>query len=155
MSRLKKLLLGLLILFIAIQFFQPARNNKDGQVLPVDFANLYSVPENVQGILKTACYDCHSNHTNYPWYSYVQPVGWILDRHIRDGKEELNFSEFGAYSVRRQMSKLKAIGGSVRDNTMPLSSYTMLHESARLSQAEKKMILDWTRKTMDSLAAKN
>ncbi|HVU96862.1 MAG TPA: heme-binding domain-containing protein [Puia sp.] len=154
MSRIKKILLTVLILFIAIQFIQPARN-KNGQVLPTDISKICAIPQNVESILRTACYDCHSNNTNYPWYVNIQPVGWMLARHIKEGKGELNFSEFGSYSGRRQASKLKSIENSIKDGAMPLSSYTLIHKGARLSQDEKELVMDWARKTRDSLAPKN
>ena len=150
MSILKKIMLILLIAFIALQFVQPARNN-NGQVLPADISKTVSVPENVNTILKTACYDCHSNHTDYPWYSYLQPVGWILYNHITNGKTELNFSEFGSYATRRQQSKLKAIATQIKDGEMPLFSYTILHKNARLSKDEKSLIINWAQNAKDSL----
>ncbi|GAA3931471.1 cytochrome C [Chitinophaga oryziterrae] len=153
MNRSKKILIGILIVLIAIQFIQPARN-KNGQVLPTAISKMYSLPENVQATLKTACYDCHSNNTQYPWYANVQPVRSMLDWHIKEGKEELNFSEFGSYSHRRQINKLKAIANSIDDGSMPLSSYTLIHKNARLSPAEKISIINWARKTADSLTIK-
>src|SRR5678816_2273647 len=130
MRRTKKILLGLLVVFVLIQFIQPSRN-KSSEILSTDLAKTISIPENVQIILKTACYDCHSNNTNYPWYSRIQPFGWLLARHIRKGKAELNFSEFGSYSLRRRITKLTGIANSMKDETMPLSSYTMIHQNAR------------------------
>ena len=144
MNILKKILFILLIVFIAIQFFQPARNTK-GQVLSTDISKVVSIPENVHSLLQAACYDCHSNHTKYPWYTYVQPVGWIMASHIKDGKKDLNFSEFGAYSSRKQRSKFKSIGNQVKDGDMPLSSYSLMHKAARLSKEEKTLIVDWAR----------
>jgi hypothetical protein len=154
MNRLKKILFLLLVVFFAIQFIQPARNT-NGQVLPTDISKVVSVPENVQSLLQTACYDCHSNQTNYPWYTYVQPVGWILQNHITNGKKELNFNDFGSYSKRRQQSKLKAIAGQVRDDEMPLSSYRLMHEKARLNKDEKAALINWANNTKDSLSLKN
>lgn len=154
MSRAKKILLGILAVVIVIQFIQPARNN-NGQVLPADISNRYILTDSMQALLKIACYDCHSNNTQYPWYSHIQPIRWMLDRHIKQGKEELNFSEFGAYSERRQLSKLKAIENSIHDETMPLSSYTMIHKNARLSPTDKALIMDWIQKTADSLSSGN
>lgn len=150
MHILKKILVIVLVVFIVLQFFQPARNT-NGQVLPTDISNVISMPENVQSILQAACYDCHSNKTNYPWYTYVQPVGWILAGHIKDGKKDLNFSEFGAYSNRKQQSKLKSIVSQVKDDEMPLYSYTIIHKDARLSKEEKKLIIDWAQNAKDSL----
>jgi hypothetical protein len=146
----KKILSGLLVALILIQFIQPARN-KNREILTVDLTGTVNVPENVQSILKTACYDCHSNNTNYPWYSRVQPFGWLLARHIRKGKAELNFSEFGLYSQRRQITKLNGIANSIKDETMPLSSYTMIHQNARLSKEDKAFLIDWAIRTKDSL----
>ncbi len=88
----KRLFLVLLFALIVIQFFRPAKNKSEG-MSKNDITTLYAVPENVQSILKTSCYDCHSNNTVYPWYSQVQPVAWWLDGHIKDGKKDLNFSE--------------------------------------------------------------
>lgn len=144
------MLIILLLVLIAIQLVQPARNTS-GEVLPSDISKTVSLPENVHTLLRTACYDCHSNHTRYPWYSYVQPVGWILVNHIKEGKKELNFSEFGSYPERRQQSKLKAIADQVRDGEMPLYSYTIIHRKARLSNEEKAVIIHWTQNEMDSL----
>jgi hypothetical protein len=142
MSRLKKIFWGLLILFIAIQFVRPARN-KSERILSTDMTKIYSVPDSVLTIFKTACYDCHSNNTRYPWYSNVQPGGWLLASHIKNGRSALNFSEFGSYSQRKQTSKLKAIVNSLNDGTMPLKSYTLIHADARLSKDEKTLIINW------------
>ena len=151
---MKKTSLVLLIVFIAIQFIQPPRNI-NAQVMPADIKKYFSVPARVEGILKTSCYDCHSNNTNYRWYANIQPVGWILANHINDGKADLNFDEFGNYSKRMWLSKLKAIGSSVKDGTMPLSSYTLLHQEAKLSKENKALIIEWATNTRDSLDTKN
>jgi len=154
MSLLKKILLALLIIFIAIQFIQPARN-EGGRVLPTDITRKYNLPENVRTIFKNACYDCHSSNTHYPWYSNIQPMGWLLTNDIKDGKAKLNFSEFGSYSRRKQRSKLREIEMSMRDGTMTLSSYKLMHKPARITADERTIVMDWARKTKDSLKAKN
>ena len=150
MKLLKKILLALLIVFIAIQFIQPAHNTS-GQVLPTDITKTINVPDRVLGILKNSCYDCHSNNTRYPWYVYIQPMGWVMARHVRNGKENLNFSDFGSYSQRKQANKLRAIETSVEEGSMPLSSYTVMHTDARLSVGDKKVIADWVSNAKDSL----
>ena len=154
MSRIKKIALASGIIFIAIQFIQPA-HNKSGQVLPTDFAKLYTVPVNVQFILQNACYDCHSNNTNYPWYSNIQPMAWIMARHISNGKEKLNFSHFGSNTTRKQISKLKEISNQIKDGEMPITSYKLMHKSARLSQDEKALLMNWLQASTDSLSTNN
>lgn len=149
----KKILLLLLLLFIAVQFIQPEQNSSV-QPSVSDIAMIYHVPDKVLALLKTACYDCHSNNTAYPWYSHIQPGAWLMSNHIKQGKENLNFSEYGAYSHRKQVSKLRAIDSSINDGSMPLWSYTLLHTNAKLSKDEQALITGWVRKTKDSLTAK-
>jgi hypothetical protein len=146
----KKILLALLVVLVLIQFIQPARN-KGNQSSPTDLIKVVNAPPNVQSILKKACYDCHSNNTNYPWYASIQPFGWLLANHIKEGQEELNFSAFASYSKRRQISKLNGIANSIKDGSMPLSSYTMIHKNARLTKEEKALLFEWAAKAKDSL----
>jgi len=94
MGLFKKILLVILIVFIAIQFIIPARNTS-GQVLPTDITKTVNIPDKVLDVFKNSCYDCHSNNTRYPWYVNIQPMGWVMASHIKNGKENLNFSEFG------------------------------------------------------------
>jgi hypothetical protein len=152
MNWAKKILLSLLMVLILIQFIQPARN-KSSELSSTDIKKTFSIPENVQLVLQISCYDCHSNNTNYPWYSKIQPFGWLLAKHIKNGKAELNFNEFSSYSLRRQISKLTGIGNSVKDGTMPLTSYILIHKNARLSNEDKALLIGWAMSTKDSLSA--
>ena len=154
MKWIKIIALILFIVAIAIQFIQPAPN-KNGQVLETDINKIVNVPKDIQATLKTACYDCHSNNTQYPWYSKIQPGGWWMASHIKSGKEELNFNEFGSYSNRRQQSKLKSIINSIEDGTMPIPSYTLIHKNAILSDGDKTNLKKWASLVKDSLALKN
>ena len=129
-------------LLIGIQFIQPARNHGETNSA-YSLGRLYEVPDTINWLLQQACFDCHSNTTRYPWYSNVQPIGWILANHIRKGKTDLNFDEFGTYSGRKQKNKLKAIVNQVRDDEMPLRSYTWMHKDARLSEEEKQLLINW------------
>ena len=152
MKPIKIIVLVLVIIFFAIQFIQPA-HNKSRQVLPTNFATVYKVPTNVQTILQNACYDCHSNNTAYPWYANIQPMAWMMKRHIDNGKEKLNFSEFGGYSTRRQISKLKGIANQIKEDAMPIASYKMMHSKANLTKEENALIMGWMNKAADSLSA--
>ena len=150
----KKILLALLIVVVAIQFIQPAHNSSR-EVLPADITKAVNIPNNVLNNFKNACYDCHSNNTRYPCYVYIQPMGWIMANHIKTGKANLNFSEFGTYSKRKQANKLRSLAETINDGSMPISSYTIMHTDAKLSEDNKKLITDWVAKTRDSLSMKN
>ena len=147
MKSFKIILLVLLIVFVGIQFV-PTKRNQSAEIQDTDFMLVNSVPQNINNTIQTSCYDCHSNNTSYPWYNKIQPVAWLLETHIVEGKTELNFSEWDNYSKRRKKSKLKSIISQIEDNKMPLSSYTLIHKNANLSDNQKKEIIDWISKTI-------
>ncbi|HWV70896.1 MAG TPA: heme-binding domain-containing protein [Pseudosphingobacterium sp.] len=150
MSLTKKIILGLTIILIGIQFFQPLQNKSD-EVTASHIEKVYAVPQNVKAVLVQSCYDCHSNNTHYPWYSRIQPGSWYMAQHIKKGKEELNFSNFGEYSPRKQRNKFRAMAGQVKDGEMPLSSYTLIHRNAVLSQEDKQVLVKWFGVMEDSI----
>ncbi len=143
----------LLLALIVIQFFRPAKNKSEG-VSKNDITTLYSVPQDVQDILKRSCNDCHSNNTVYPWYAEVQPVAWWLNDHIQDGKKDLNFSEFATYRLRRQYKKLEEINELVKENKMPLNSYLWIHTDAKLNDQQKLTLANWVEAVRDSMESK-
>lgn len=144
MKRLKIIGLVLLVVLVGLQFF-PTGTNHSTTIPSTDFVKTYKAPEDIAQTLQTSCYNCHSNNTDYPWYSKVQPVGWLLENHINKGKEELNLSEFGSYSDRRQQSKLTSMISQIEDDKMPLAAYTFIHRDARLSKDKKINLLDYLR----------
>jgi hypothetical protein len=146
----KKAILLLLIAVVGIQFM-PTTRNQSNEVFETDFTKTFIVPNNVQNLLKNSCYDCHSNNTNYPWYHKIQPVSWLLENHIKEGKKELNFNEFGTYSKRRQKSKLKSIINQIDEDEMPLWSYTLIHKDAKLLGSNKELLTNWLTQLRDSL----
>jgi hypothetical protein len=121
---------------------------------PMSIVAQQAVPAPVKAILQRACYDCHSNRTVYPWYGSVQPVAWWLNKHLAEGRAELNLSEFGAYEPKRAVRKLQAIADEVHDHTMPLKSYLLMHREARLTDAERALIVDWAEDLADRLGEK-
>jgi len=149
---LKRILIVLLAVFVIIQFFRPKKNISEG-VSPHDISTRYPVPDSIQAILKVACNDCHSNNTRYPWYAEIQPVAWWLDNHIKDGKRGLNFSEFTSYRIKKQFHRLDDINELVKKNDMPLSSYTIIHKDAVLTDAQKRAIGNWTQVLKDTIRA--
>jgi len=138
----KKIVFVLLIILIVIQFFHPARNKAEGEQ-PNNVSKLYPVSSDVKNILDKACMDCHSNNTAYPWYSKIQPVDWWMTHHVNEGKRELNFDEFATYNLRRQYHKLEEVMKQVKDNEMPISSYTWIHKDAILTTAEQNGLINW------------
>jgi hypothetical protein len=142
MSTGKKILLIILAIFIIIQFIRPARNQSSAEN-PADIFAHYPATDTVKALVVTACYDCHSNNTRYPWYASIQPVAWWLDHHIKEGKRELNFSEFNTFPAKRKDNKLGKVAEEVKEKEMPLSSYTWIHSDARLTDSQREAIVAW------------
>ncbi len=152
MKILKKIGIGLLIILIVMQAFRPAKNNSGDT--GKDISVSYVVPDDVKTILAKACNDCHSNSTRYPWYSEIQPVSWWLSDHIKDGKRHLNFNEFDGYRIAKQYKKLEECIEQVKEGDMPLSSYTLIHKDAILTDVEKSTLFTWLDIVRDSIKSR-
>jgi hypothetical protein len=150
---LKKILLGLLIVFIAIQFIRPERNN--GAIAgPNDIAHYVQVPDTVMHLLQKSCFDCHSNQTRYPWYVNINPVGWWLRHHIDEGKHALNFSDLSPLPKKKLVHRMGDIGEQVKEHEMPLKSYTLIHMDAKLDDAQIQILKAWSDKARAEMAAR-
>ncbi|MEZ5054504.1 MAG: heme-binding domain-containing protein [Chitinophagales bacterium] len=143
----KKIGLTVLVLLVAIQFIHPKKNISQ-EISASDITNVRTVPNDVLQILQTACYDCHSNNTVYPWYNTIQPVAWWMNKHINNGKRHLNFSEFGNYDTKKANHKLDEVIETLEKDEMPLFSYVIIHRDAKLSDAQKKLVIDWAKSAM-------
>ena len=153
MKIIKLVFLVLVLAFVLMQFVRAGKNNSlvppennIGQQIPV--------PADVDSILKLSCYNCHSNNTVYPWYAEIQPVGWWLAGHIRDGKRGLNFDEFANYPIWRQYRKLEQIKEQIEKGEMPYPPYLWIHRNARLSPEKKSTVISWCLTSRKTMAAK-
>ncbi len=138
MSLRKKALFVGILLVLGIQLIPVPRANPE-VVAPI------TVPDDVRMVLENSCYDCHSNLTEWPWYSRVAPVSWLVYKDVKKGRDELNFSEWGEYSDRRRNHKLEEIEEKVSEGEMPLKVYLPLHPEARLSDADRQTLIEWSR----------
>jgi len=150
MKLLKRILLSLAVLFILIQFIRPDMNSS---TVPAEkgITSEFSVPPDVHRVLKQSCFDCHSNRTVYPWYAHIQPVGWWLADHIKEGKEHLNFDDFAGRRPRVQYHAFEEVQEMITEDDMPLPSYLILHRDAVLSDESKEMLIRWTKAMRDSM----
>lgn len=152
MKRSTLILLALALPLLVIQFFQPEKNQTT-ELQPNDIFTVHPASAEVEALVKKACYDCHSNNTNYPWYAQVQPVAWWINDHVVEGKDELNFSDFASYTPKRARHKLEEVAEQVGEHEMPLQSYTFIHSEARLSDAEIKLLADWAKAARENIPA--
>jgi len=139
---MKKVIWIILLILIGLQFIPVDKPQVTGNN-PNDLLSVVSVPDTVADILKNSCYDCHSNQTIYPWYSHVAPVSWLVAKDVREGREHVNFSNWQALELTKKAEHLENMIDEIKDGEMPMSIYTAIHQDARLSEEQQKLIIDW------------
>jgi hypothetical protein len=149
----KWIALVVLCVLAILQFIRPARTN------PVVESSLAleshtRVDPAVAAILDRSCIDCHSNKTRWPWYTNISPVSWFVVGHVNDGREDMNFSEWGRYEKRDQEKMLEGICELATEGEMPLSSYTPMHRGSKLTADDVKTLCAWTERERAALAAR-
>mgnify|MGYP000497978602 CR=1 FL=1 len=147
MKLTRKILIGLLIVLALIQFIRIDKTNPE-TVAKDQFHAVEEAPDEVAGIMKRACFDCHSNHTKWPWYSNVAPLSWFVGKHVREGREELNFSEWASYDSKRRHHKLEECMEEVGEGEMPLKGYVVWHDEALISPEDTATLFPYFRKLM-------
>lgn len=118
------------------------------QLVPVERDNppveqTVDAPAEVLTVLRRSCFDCHSHETRWPWYSYVAPVSFLVADDVHHGREHLNFSTWNRYPADERADLFEEIGEEVEKGAMPLPLYLRTHPEARLSAAERGLILGW------------
>jgi hypothetical protein len=120
--------MGLLIQLIPL----PARGNNP----PVVSEPNWDSPQ-TRALVKRACFDCHSNETVWPWYSYVAPVSWLVYNDTMEGRRRMNFSDWNT-GFHPSASE---IIGNIQEGEMPPAVYLPMHPTAQLSAAEKQQLI--------------
>lgn len=146
----KRLLWFILIVFIGIQFIPI-----DGRRPVVDPKAALHPPAEVETILRASCYDCHSDETRWPWYTYVAPVSWWLASHVHEGRENLNFSKWNEMTANKQADTLSDIADEVSTGQMPLPIYLTVHRAARLTPEQIRTLTAWTDAAMKQIEAQS
>lgn len=147
---MKKILIRVAIaalaLFLALQLVPAERVDAPVQAeIPA--------PADVRAILEHSCYDCHSNRTRWPWYSRVAPVSWYVSKHVREGRGELNLTEWPLFDADSQRYLLGEMKNQVKQREMPLDSYLLVHRDARLSDEARLRLITWLDEEVLSLSS--
>ena len=141
---LRRILLIVVIVFVAIQLYRPATTNP-----PEDPSHnlkaVAQVPADVDHVLAQSCNDCHSYKTVWPWYTQIAPSRWLVVSDVNDGRRHMNFSEWTTLPVERQQRRLSEICEQVRSGDMPLKQYTWIHTETKLSDSQREAICAWTK----------
>ena len=143
MKWIKRLLILIVVLLVVIQFV-PIKTPSNNVNISNDLVSVEKLDGDVSVILKTSCYDCHSNQTPYPWYSHVAPVSWLVANDVKEGRAKLNFSDWKLNNKRRKIRQLEDIKEQVQQGEMPMGIYTVIHKKAKLTESQKQLLVKWT-----------
>lgn len=150
---MKKIIVIVLIAFIMIQFFPIDKTNPPATP-GMDFLRIKDTPPEIAKIISTSCYDCHSNETKYPWYSSIAPSSWFLKNHVVEGRKHLNFSTFAVYEPKRQAHKLEECIEMIEKKEMPLESYYIGHQDAKLTDQQRLELVTYFKKVKEDTERK-
>ena len=138
----KKIILVVVAILVIIQFIPALPDDYEPNVGQT-FTEVNEVPIKVEAILTSACYDCHSHQSKWPWYSYVAPFSFWIGDHVQEGRKHLDFSQWANYSPKKADHKLEEIVEELTEGEMPLDSYTWVHSEAQLSESQKTLLVDY------------
>jgi len=145
MIRKRIILLFIALVLLGILQLMPIQRNNPGVVSD------YKAPDEVLKVLKSSCFDCHSNETDWPWYSYIAPVSWFVADDVQDGRRHLNFSEWDSLNPKDRQRALEEIWEEVEEGKMPLAIYTFMHSDAKLNGEQLDILYKWIHVPADSL----
>ncbi|MGI9651346.1 heme-binding domain-containing protein [Chryseobacterium sp. RLHN22] len=145
---MKKILVIILVAFVIIQFFPIDKTNPPVDK-GMDFISIKNIQPEIANTIRTSCYDCHSNETQYPWYSSIAPASWWLKNHINEGRSHLNFSIFATYEPKRQIHKMEECVEMLEKHEMPLESYYLGHQDAKLTDAQRQDLIKYFKKEIE------
>ncbi|KMQ65935.1 cytochrome C [Chryseobacterium sp. FH2] len=149
MKTAKKIVFWCVAAFALIQFIPIDRVNK-----PVDhkvnFIEAKKTPAKIAGLIKGACYDCHSDETVYPKYSHIAPISWSIKSHINEGREHLNFSVWDTYNNDLKKNMLTSAISTIQAKVMPMPGYIVYHKEANLSEAERTLLVHYFEEMLNS-----
>jgi len=149
---LRAVFIVLIFGFVAIQFFQPEKNKSEDR--SNHFFQKENIPPQIESLITNACLDCHSNQTTYVWYHNIAPVSWLVNKDIKAGKEELNFSEWGNTNVFEKITLLEEICQETERKAMPIKLYRVMHKKARLSEEQISELCEFSNRLSEELLAK-
>ena len=144
MKFLRILFILLITAFVVIQFVGIEKTNPEFDS-STDFIVMENPPEDVAQMLRSACYDCHSNETIWPWYSNIAPISWMLEEHVIDGRDNLNLNFWAEFDEEDRVYVIEEMIEEMEEGEMPIPGYLITHSAAKLSDAQKEKLFAWLR----------
>ena len=147
-KKLKWLVILLAAVFLLLQLANPSRTNPP---VKSDMIASTQPPAAVAAAFTAACYDCHSYQTKWPWYSRIAPMSWLVANDVKEGRNNLNLSEWPADDAKRAVRRLGNMSDNISSGDMPPKKYSAIHTDARLTDSQRKAMTDWLDAEVDKL----
>lgn len=144
MKFLRILFILLIAAFVVLQFIGIEKTNPEFDSSG-DFIVMENPPADIAQVLRSACYDCHSNQTVWPWYSNIAPISWMLEEHVVDGRDNLNLNYWGEFDVEDRAYVIEEMIEEIEEGEMPIPGYLITHSDAKLSETQKEKLFTWLR----------
>jgi len=142
MKKLRILFIFIVAALVLAQFFSIDKTNPTSDKSS-DLLSIEKPSAEVAQILHSSCYDCHSNETVWPWYSNVAPISWIVKKHVVEGRDHINFSEWGDYDQEDKGYAAEEMIEEIEDGEMPILGYDIPHPEAKLTQEKQEVLINW------------
>lgn len=144
MKFLRILFILLIAAFVVLQFIGIEKTNPEFDSSG-DFIVMENPPADIAQVLRSACYDCHSNQTVWPWYSNIAPISWMLEEHVVDGRDNLNLNYWSEFDVEDRAYVIEEMIEEIEEGEMPIPGYLITHSDAKLSETQKEKLFTWLR----------
>jgi len=143
---------ALVVVFALLQLANPAHTNPP--ILPGhDVSATYAPLPQIAALLHTACYDCHSYETQWPWYSRVAPMSWLIANDVKGGRRHVNFSDWPNEHLDWAARRWERVSEELDYKEMPPAKYTLMHPEARLTDDQRKELIQWADAEAERLKA--
>ncbi|MDA0987266.1 MAG: heme-binding domain-containing protein [Bacteroidetes bacterium] len=152
MSPTNKWIIFAVVTLTVLIYTEPEKTNPLTIENEIIYNTTLTMPDTVKKLLRSSCFDCHSNETKWVWYTYIPIASHFTGNHVQEGRKHLNFSKWGSYKIGRKLNKLAEIKEMVESHEMPINNYLWLHPEADLTDDQRRLIIDWAIKEVDTLA---
>ena len=118
------------VLILGAQLYQPDLRNPAHDPA-ADFESVARPSPEAAAVIRNSCRNCHSNRTEWPWYSRVSPVSWLVASDVQNGRAKLNLSEWNLYGTEMSALRMRQMCSEARSGRMPLWQYTLMHPGSK------------------------
>jgi cytochrome c len=132
-------------LLIPLSFAHPFGDPREVSTASGQLLAGADIPDSLREVVDRKCGNCHSEIVEWPYYSRIAPVSWLVEHDVLDARAHMNLSRWESYSKADKIDRLSRLAAEARGGEMPPARYTAVHRDSRLSPAEQESLYVWAR----------